>query len=75
MLNTPLKCTDMKSGDKFVHIKQLNINEDTAYNVTVKSLESIYSRLDANGRIKLEGHNPHLQLPGNNVKLSLCLTN
>jgi hypothetical protein len=33
-------------------------------------LESVYSKLDANERTKLEGYNPPLRLPGNgNIKL------
>jgi hypothetical protein len=35
----------------------------------LKILESIYLKLDANGRISLEGHNPHLRFPGNKNKI------
>jgi hypothetical protein len=30
----------------------------------VKNIENVYSKLDANGITKLEGHNSHLRLPG-----------
>jgi hypothetical protein len=61
--------------EEFAQSKCSYISEDTACksitkcNKAKKTFKNIYSKLEANGRTKLKGHNPHFRLEGNRNEL------